>query len=132
MGVDYFLIKSSVVGLMAQRLVKRLCSHCKAPSEIDEGLNRLYNLNAITERYPFLKGTTYRAVGCPHCHGTGFSGRIPIVEIAPFSHEIKQAFDHDSSHDDLSAFGYRTLLEDGLAKYLDGYTTIEEVLKTVQ
>lgn len=129
MGMEFFLLKSSVIGLMAQRLVRRLCPHCKEPHPLSPEYFSVWNLKKLLERYPHIQPATCRSVGCKECNFTGFSGRLPIAEIAPFTIEIQQAFESNQNIDSLAHFGYRTLLEDGLLKALEGHTTIEEVIR---
>lgn len=129
MGMEFFLLKSSVIGLMAQRLVRRLCPHCKEPNTLSPEYFTAWNLDLLMKNYPNIKLTPCKSVGCKECNFTGFSGRIPIAEIAPFTLEIQKAFENNQNIDSLKHFGYRTLLEDGLLKALEGHTTIDEVIR---
>jgi general secretion pathway protein E len=127
MGVEYYLLKSSIVGLMAQRLARRLCKHCKAPVEIDPEVVAMYRLDELREQYPFAKMTPHKKVGCPHCNHTGYSGRIPLIEITPFDQKVIAHFEQDKNFSDIRALGQRSLFQDGLLRYLEGETTLEEV-----
>ena len=129
MGMEFFLLKSSVIGLMAQRLVRRLCTHCKEPQPLSPEYFAAWNLRSLMDQYTDIQLSPCRSVGCKECNFTGFSGRIPIAEIAPFTLEIQQAFEKNQNIESLSHFGYRTLLEDGLLKALEGHTTIDEVIR---
>jgi len=129
MGMEFFLLKSSVIGLMAQRLVRRLCPHCKEHHPLSPEIFAAWNLHYLIEKYPHISPNPCKPVGCKECNHTGFSGRMPIAEIAPFTLEIQQAFENEKNLDSLSHFGYRTLLEDGLLKALEGHTTIDEVIR---
>ncbi len=132
MGMEYFLLKSSIIGLMAQRLVRTLCPYCKERDEIDEEVRLLYGIDKIVKKYPFIKVSPHKPVGCKRCNFTGFKGRLPIVEVAPFTKEIQNAFSKDYNLEDLSLFGYTTLFEDGILKYLNGDTTLDEVLRVAK
>ncbi|MDD3597314.1 MAG: GspE/PulE family protein [Sulfuricurvum sp.] len=129
MGMEFFLLKSSIIGLMAQRLVRRLCPHCKESYTLSPEYYAAWDLHSLLAKYPDINLNPCRNVGCKECNFTGFTGRIPIAEIAPFTLEIQQAFEKESNLDSLSRFGYRTLLEDGLLKALEGHTTIDEVIR---
>jgi len=132
MGVEYFLLKSSIIGIMAQRLVRTLCPYCKAKDEIDEDIRLLYGIDKIIKKHPFIKVNPHKPVGCSKCNNTGFIGRLPIVEVAPFTKEIQDAFAKDNNIEDLGKFGYTTLFEDGILKYLNGDTTLDEVLRVAK
>ena len=132
MGVEYFLLKSSIIGIMAQRLVRTLCPHCKQKDEISEDARLLYGIDRVIQKHPFIKVNPHKPVGCSKCNNTGFLGRLPIVEVAPFSKEIQDAFAKDNNLEDLSRFGYTTLFEDGILKYLNGDTTLDEVLRVAK
>lgn len=130
MGIEFFLLKSSINGLMAQRLVRRLCPHCKKEHRFTPEQLKMWNMDALLEKYPFIHNKPFESVGCKECNFTGFIGRIPIAEIAPFTYEIQQSFEKSQRVDSLDLFGFRTLLEDGLLKALDGHTTLEEVIRS--
>jgi general secretion pathway protein E len=117
---------------MAQRLVRTLCSHCKQKDEISEDARLLYGIDRVIQKHPFIKVNPHKPVGCSKCNNTGFLGRLPIVEVAPFSKEIQDAFAKDNNLEDLSRFGYTTLFEDGILKYLNGDTTLDEVLRVAK
>lgn len=132
MGIEYFLLKSSIIGLMAQRLVRTLCPYCKQKDTLDDEIRLLYGIDKIIKKHPFIKIDPHRAVGCKKCNFTGFKGRVPIVEVAPFTKEIQEAFSKDYNLEDLSIFGYTTLFEDGILKFLNGDTTLDEVLRVAK
>lgn len=121
MGVDKFLLKSSIVGLMAQRLVRKLCPHCKEPVELTKE-------EAVKYRIENIENCNYcRPVGCAECNWSGFLGRLPIAEIAKFDETIQEHFEHGKLKDDLSLYGYRNMYQDGILKALEGKTTFQEV-----
>jgi type II secretion system protein E len=131
MGVEPFLVASTVEAVMAQRLVRRLCSHCKEPYK-----PRHEDLPAD---FPFdrLGGAQiYRHGGCRHCRNVGYSGRLGLYELMVTSEEVRQlAHDRASSwkvKDAAVRNGMATLRVDGWRKVLDGKTTVDEVLRVTK
>ena len=129
MGVEPFLIASSVNAFLAQRLVRTVCPKCKTPytptpSEMREV--------GITKQM-LSKGKLYHGKGCSHCFNTGYLGRTGIYELLPVSNEIRKLIitkcDAQTIKDRAVKEGMSTLLEDGVRKALKGLTTIEEVLR---
>lgn len=127
MGVEPFLISSSVVGILAQRLVRKICHSCKEKYITKTVLKDL-----------FIKEETelYRGRGCDACRGTGFMGRTGIFELLVVNEEIKRMIEAKKSADEIKKkaikFGMRTLREDGLEKVESGLTTPEEVLHATE
>ena len=128
MGIEYFLLKSSIVGLMAQRLARRLCSHCKEPITLTDEQKAIYNIDLLTEA---LEGTMNpcKAVGCKVCNYTGYKGRIPILEILPFDEKLTAKLDENKDFKDIRSLGYRTLQDDGILKFLEGHISLDEVVR---
>jgi type II secretion system protein E len=129
MGIEPFLVASSVEGLVAQRLVRRLCPTCKRPAQIDEG-------SLLKVGFPLdqLKaGTIHEPVGCEECRGTGFRGRTAIYEILQVTDHIRPLIVARESSNIIKQtamrHGMHTLREDGWVKVLQGVTTVEEVLR---
>ena len=130
MGVEYFLLKSSIIGLMAQRLVRRLCPHCKRHVELTPEEREKYRADEIEAKYPFIRENYCVPVGCDVCQGSGYLGRLPIVEIGRFDEAMKEAFENGTvEEEDISRFGYRNMYEDGILKVLEGKTTFDEVIR---
>ena len=129
MGIEPFLVASSVDGLVAQRLVRQLCHACKRPKQIDEeDLRRVgFPMDLLAE------GTVYEAVGCEACRMTGFRGRTGIYEIIVVDDTIRPLIVNRAPANEIKAAalkkGMRTLREDGWWKVVTGITTIEEVLR---
>lgn len=130
MGLEEYLLTSTVNGILAQRLVRKLCPHCKqayqAPVELikDMRLDRYTSDSTIT---------LYKPVGCSSCSGLGYRGRLAIIEFLLMTNPIRQLV---MAHEDAEAIqnlavaeGMPTLYEDGLAKVIQGITTLEEVLR---
>jgi len=129
MGIEPFLVASSVDGLVAQRLVRRLCPECKKPADLSE--NYLSATGFPTER--LSEGTIYEPSGCDACRGTGFRGRTGIYEIIEVDEEIRSLIVQRKSSGEIKQqalrAGMATLRDDGWSKVLEGVTTIEEVLR---
>ena len=129
MGIESFNISAAVAGVLAQRLVRRVCSDCKAPTNADpDVLRRL----GITERD--LRGAQLmRGAGCPRCGGTGYKGRMGIHELMVVDDKLRRAINGGKAAADLKDVatqesGMKTLRQDGIEKALQGLTTLEEVL----
>lgn len=128
MGVEPFLVSSAVEALTAQRLVRRLCPHCKRPWTVDREF-----LSSIDFPPELLKtGTIYEPVGCEACRGTGYAGRTGIYEILPVTDTIRQMVVDRKSSGEIKAYvlahGFRTLRMDGWRKVMAGITTLSEVI----
>jgi general secretion pathway protein E len=128
-GVEPFLIASSVIAVVAQRLVRVLCSACKAPYVPD--VEALESIGLPRDR--FSGQTVYQAVGCDKCLNSGYRGRIGIFEILELNNRMKSLLisAHDATRIKEEAMKHHmtTLRDDGLDKVLQGVTTIEEVLR---
>jgi type II secretory ATPase GspE/PulE/Tfp pilus assembly ATPase PilB-like protein len=128
MGVEPFLISSSVIAILAQRLVRVICKKCKEKYTPEESV--LKELG--------LKGSVlfYRGKGCDACKKSGYTGRIGIYELLVVSEEIKKLVNRRASADEIRKValrgGMRTLRQDGLEKAKDGVTTLEEVMRVTE
>jgi general secretion pathway protein E/type IV pilus assembly protein PilB len=125
-GVKPFLVSSSVRAIMAQRLVRTICEHCKSPYTPTAGERGL--LGAIAAPAALHRGT-----GCPACNHSGYTGRKGIFELLSVDDDIRQMIYAGVSTAELRskarALGMRTLREDGLRKVADGLTTLDEVFR---
>jgi general secretion pathway protein E len=133
MGVEDYLLTSTVNGVLAQRLVRTLCQYCReAYSPMNELLLR-WGLQRYTGGRPV---TLYRAAGCEHCGHTGYSGRTAILELLVMNEPIKQlVLKHGDAGEIARAAaegGMRCMLDDGMRKVVAGETTIEEVCRVTQ
>jgi type IV pilus assembly protein PilB len=129
LGVEPFLITATVEGVVAQRLVRRICINCKTQFEPDEA--QLKELNLTEEE---IGGRPiYYGRGCSKCNGTGYKGRIALFEIMVFNDEIRDLIMNRASTNVLRVAaqkgGMRPLRENGLKALFDGITTIDEVVK---
>ncbi len=132
MGVEPFLVSSSLAGIMAQRLVRRVCRHCRqeySPTLAELREMGVRSLDSIT-------GPIYRAVGCDKCFRTGYQGRSGIYELLNIDDEIRQGILTNASSTEIKKMATRkgmlTLRDDGALKVLQGQTTIEEILRVTQ
>ncbi len=130
LGVAGYLIAATVEGILAQRLVRRICDGCRADYEPDH-----QRLSALAGR-PIGRVRLQRGVGCAACRGTGYRGRTGIYELVLVADELRDAIVHGANRSELQeiagAAGWPTLRTDGLAKIEAGLTTLEEVLRVVQ
>jgi len=130
MGVEPFLVSSSLLAVVAQRLVRRLCKHCKVPGEItDEEIRELgIDPAKVPSRQIFRPGNTE----CPHCQGAGYSGRLGIHEILVIDDDLRgqilQRMDSNSIRTSAIKRGFSTLRMDGARKIFMGQTSVEEVI----
>jgi type II secretion system protein E len=127
-GVQPFLVASSIRAIMAQRLVRRLCIHCKEPAELsDTELRALRIERALMEDAQVMK-----PVGCDQCRNTGYKGRMGIFEIFEIDDDVRHMINNRRSTMHLRQrareLGMRTLREDGVRKVLAGLTSAEEVI----
>jgi len=133
MSIEPYLISSSVVAVMAQRLLRVICPECKRPCRPEEELTSLWSENEKTLAF---KGQFYRGLGCKNCLETGYLGRTGIFELLVINDDIKELIiKRSSSHIIKKAAiekGMSTLQEDGLCKALAGKTTLEEVCRVTQ
>jgi len=129
LGVPDYLVAATVEGVLAQRLVRRVCANCRVP----------YRPNpesvALLAGRPVGRVTLFRGAGCPECRGTGFRGRVGVFELMLVSEAVKGAVVARASQAELRSLaareGMRPLRSEGWAKVEAGLTTVEEVLRVV-
>jgi type IV pilus assembly protein PilB len=130
MGAPSYLVSTSVIGIIAQRLVRKLCHHCKeshiaTPEERD--------ILGFSSTEPALQ--LYQAVGCKHCNQSGFSGRTGLYELMPISRHLAQLIDSGTSsvalEDAAVNEGMKTLAMQGKLKALQGETTLSEIIRVL-
>jgi len=126
-GVELFLINSAINAIMAQRLVRKLCTHCRKAVDVDSMVFKNWKVEELLEKYPLEKITTYTTVGCQECGFTGYKGRVPVAEIVPFDDALKNRFEKEKNFNDLASLNIRSIKEDAILKYLVGLTSIEEI-----
>jgi general secretion pathway protein E len=128
MGVEPFLLASSLLGVMAQRLVRMLCQDCRRPAPPNESEARLLGTANSA-------ATLYHTVGCQACNGSGYRGRSGIYELIPVDEHLQAMIHQGESEQALERYA-RTLSpgirDDGIRKVLDGTTTLEEVVRVTR
>jgi general secretion pathway protein E len=131
MGIEPYLVCSSVIGIMAQRLVRIICPQCKAPYTPSEE-----ELEVFDAQSQHRKENLYQGKGCPNCIGTGYMGREGIFELMAVDDEIRELIMANAGSNKIKQIaikkGMFTLRQDGLRKAFSGETTIEEVLRVAQ
>jgi len=128
MGVEPYLLASTVNLIVAQRLVRRICDRCKEPVDINEQVLRRLNIDSERAK----DAVFYHGRGCSTCNGTGYLGRLPIFEFLVTDSEIRDKISAGSSEAKIREMsrerGYKGLLGSGVVRMLEGVTTAEEVL----
>lgn len=131
LGIQPFLTAATILGVLAQRLVRRLCPHCKQETQMNE-----HEWEHLTFDYMMDMPTSmYKAVGCEACRHTGYKGRVGIYEFMPVSLEAKSLISANCTLNDLRAQAKKEGIEPlriaGARKVIEGVTTLEEVLRVV-
>lgn len=136
LGVQPFLTSATILGVMAQRLLRTLCSHCKQALDITADSELAIQWQELVQpwRAP-LPVQIYTARGCEHCRHTGYQGRVGLYEIMPLSNELKKLVAADVNVDTLKKQAYREGVQplrlSGAKRVSEGVTTIEEVMRVV-
>jgi type IV pilus assembly protein PilB len=132
MGVEPFLISATVIGVLAQRLARRICKECKEPYQVKAADLAKFGFKVED---PNHEVTLYKGRGCDNCRGKGFRGRMGIYELLRMNSEIAELIVRRAPLADIKdaakANGMKEMREDGLRKILDGMTTPEEVMRVV-
>jgi general secretion pathway protein E len=129
MGVEAFLLSSSLLGVLAQRLVRTLCSHCKQPHQPDAEECRLLGVSSTA------KTIIYRAKGCESCNLTGYRGRTGIHELLQVDEHIRELIHNGKGEQAIEKYVRQhspSIRADGFSKVLTGVTTLEEVLRVTR
>lgn len=128
MGVEGYLLADSLVGIIAQRLVRRLCPYCKKPHSITDTERRIMGIRAD------VNPEIYEPVGCERCDNTGYSGRIGIYEIMKITPPLKELISKNASVSELKQMGMRegmhTLRQSATMLVIKGITSVHEMIKT--
>ncbi len=126
-GVENYLVASTLICAIAQRLVRRICRHCKVKQDVSEDI--LKKLDSSVRE-------VWAGSGCDYCSGTGYRGRIGIFEVLPVEDKIRELIMQRATvkeiKDKAISLGMRTLRQDGIEKVKKGITTIDEVLRVTQ
>ncbi len=133
MGVEEYLIASTIIGVSAQRLVRRLCPHCREDEPALPEVIERFNLRAHQAEGEIRLA---RAVGCEKCRGRGYAGRTALIETMPMTDALRRKVLARASAGEILATaadaGFRTMFEDGVVKALRGETTLGEVLRVAR
>ncbi|MCP4650045.1 MAG: Flp pilus assembly complex ATPase component [PVC group bacterium] len=129
MGIEPFLISSSVVAVVAQRLARKICDKCKEQYEVPQSVLDRLGLDKKSEDI-----TVYKGKGCNYCSGSGYRGRFAMIEIMVVNDSIREMIMNRSSSDEIKRYAKKecnmvTLRDAGLINFLAGKTTLEEVLR---
>ncbi|MBI5641554.1 MAG: type IV-A pilus assembly ATPase PilB [Nitrospirae bacterium] len=129
MGIEPFLVSSSVVLILAQRLARRICAQCKEEEKLP--VSAIVKAGFSEEAAKSVK--CYRGKGCPTCNGTGYKGRVALYEVMPVKDELKELILEGASTSEIKKaairLGMKTLRMSGITKVAEGVTTIEEVMR---
>lgn len=132
MGVERFLVCSAVLGVIAQRLVRRICPKCKSAYKLtkDSPEDLFLRTNGFDTTTEFV---LYRGLGCEHCHNTGYTGRMSVQEVLCITPEIRGALMQGMAGQDIELIacqqGFANMRTDGIYKALSGATTLSEVIR---
>jgi general secretion pathway protein E len=130
MGIEPYLISGALVAVQAQRLVRRICTHCK--KEVDIPQNILQEYSSLIPPHTIF----YEGAGCKECNGTGYMGREMICEVLPITENLSSMIARGASKDDLlkeaKREGFVGMFENGMAKAVHGVTTLDEILRVAK
>jgi type II secretory ATPase GspE/PulE/Tfp pilus assembly ATPase PilB-like protein len=128
-GVPNYLMAGSLIGIIAQRLARKLCVHCKKEAPIDD-----YERKLLGNRFAVVT-KLFKAVGCDKCSGSGYKGRIAISEILPFDRELDEMVVQAQTRKDMLKYalskGFIPMVEDGLEKVVEGIIDLKELTRVV-
>ena len=133
MGIEPFLVASTVIGVVAQRLVRGICDGCKNPYRLEPSDPHYQNVRENLPDYPEEKLLFYRGKGCRQCNGTGYARRMAVHEILLLNQKLRAMISKDvpagALKEEAVKEGMKTLFQDGLLKALQGQTTLEEITR---
>ncbi|MFA5270623.1 MAG: ATPase, T2SS/T4P/T4SS family [Patescibacteria group bacterium] len=136
LGVPPFLINASVIGIMGQRLVRKLCPRCKHEYEPSKEELEMIERSQVTDQEGNLRRVLYRSTGCKFCNQVGYRGRIGIFEVMPVTNELRNLIMRSTAIHEVKQLarqqGMRTLWESGLGKVNKGITSLDELLRVAR
>jgi type II secretory ATPase GspE/PulE/Tfp pilus assembly ATPase PilB-like protein len=131
MGIEPFLISASIIGVIAQRLARKLCEHCKEPYTPPMETLKKYNFSDDQ----LHNATFFKATGCQECSNRGFRGRLGVYELLRLNEELGELIVRRSPLSEITqaalSAGMTSLMKDGLIKAARGMTTIEDVMRVI-
>ncbi len=129
MGVEKYLLADSLALSQAQRLVRRLCAYCKKPTQVSQEIQDMMAKQAVITQ-PLVQ-PIYTAVGCQECHGTGYAGRVALMEINEVSTELRDLVEEAAPMSAMRACafknGFMSLYQEGLVQVIAGHTSLDEI-----
>jgi type IV pilus assembly protein PilB len=129
MGIEPFLVASSVILILAQRLARKICQNCKEEQKVSE--SALVKIGIPAEKVKEVK--CYIGKGCPACNNTGYKGRVALYEVMPVKEEIKELILQGAPATDIKKgavrLGMLTLRQSGIKKMMDGVTSLDEIIR---
>ncbi len=129
MGVEKYLLADSLALSQAQRLARRLCSYCKQPMQVPQDVQELMARQAVITQP--LMGQIYTARGCDECHGTGYAGRVALMELCEVNNELRDLVEEGAPLSAMRAAafknGFRSLYQEGLLQVIGGHTSLDEI-----
>ena len=136
LGIQPFLTSATILGVMAQRLLRTLCPHCKQAVDVTPDSEIAIQWQELVQPWrASVPAQVYKAQGCEHCRHTGYQGRVGLYEIMPLSNELKKLVAADVNLDALKQQAYREGVQplrlSGAKRISEGVTTIEEVMRVV-
>lgn len=134
MGIEPFLLASSLVATTAQRLVRKLCVKCREKYRIEEEVLHILKVESVVDMKEIKEIDFFKPKGCPNCGHTGYRGRVSILEVFSLDDKIKEMIVERKSEEEIAQYAakhreYEELRIDGIRKCIDGTTSIEEVLR---
>jgi len=128
-GVPNYLMSGALIGVIAQRLARKICTNCKKEFPVEDSDRRL-----LGEKYAHVK-TIFRGVGCEKCGQSGYKGRLVICEILPFDRELDELILHEAGRRKMMEYalskGFISMVEDGIQKVVAGVTDLKELIRVV-
>ncbi|RPG43673.1 MAG: type II/IV secretion system protein [Gammaproteobacteria bacterium TMED112] len=125
MGIEPYLLSSSLIYVLSQRLVRKLCPHCKTQDDENNNLLKKYKMS----------GYAYKPVGCQECENTGFKGRLSIGEYVTIDEKISEFIHNSASENEISEYVYannKKIFENGLQVVANGETSISELMRVIE
>jgi type II secretory ATPase GspE/PulE/Tfp pilus assembly ATPase PilB-like protein len=131
MGVPAYLVADALALTQAQRLVRKLCTYCKRAHPLTPEIFNYFVDHGVVNSGEDPKGPIFEAVGCDECGGSGYHGRIALMELCMVSPELSDMIAREASQSDMRAVarksGFRSLYQEGLVQVLGGNTTFDEI-----
>jgi type II secretory ATPase GspE/PulE/Tfp pilus assembly ATPase PilB-like protein len=129
MGVEKYLLADSLALSQAQRLARRLCNYCKKPMQVPQDIQELLAKQAVITQP--LTTPIYTARGCDECHGTGYAGRVALMELCEVNNELRDLIEEGAPLSAMRAAafkgGFRSLYQEGLQQVIGGHTSLDEI-----